>query len=654
MRIAIFTDSYLPDINGVANSTRILRDELAKHGHDVLIVTTELPSGSDYVDDIPVLRLPGVEIKQMYGYRMSSVYSMRGMKEVKAFAPDIVHIQMEFGISAFGRIVAELLNIPSVYMYHTMWADYTHYLSRGIKGVDVIIKKIVEKLSRVYGKYCSELIVPSEKTAEVLRSYGITRNINIIPTGLELNHFADVEDKDVQAVKDEYGLNGKFTVLFLGRIAAEKSIDWLLKAAAKARTGVPNLQVMIVGGGPSLDDLKDQAEALGISEITTFTGPKFMTEVPAYYHAADLFVTSSVTETQGLTIIEAMAAGLPVLARYDQNFENVVLDGENGYFYETIDELADKITALSAEDLTPLQDKARRHAHHFSSETFYDKMFSVYQRAINSFIYEYTVESIAKDDRKRQYVTFRCDNHTIRIGCSQAALERYGLMVGETISREELDALKDLEKVDDAYRQALKWLEYKDYSYEMMSKRLSGAGYDTMQTEMTMELLIQHHLIDDREYAHEQVEKALRQGYGIKRAAVNLKREGVAAYVIDETLETLSGDDEIARAKELVEKLYRENTSRSPAALVASIRNKLFRKGFSEDTVSRAMAEVPMDFPKDHTRQLLEKEYARVYKRYSAKFEDRRLLKNKIITFLVQKGYTYEDVTALMADVWEG
>ena len=121
MKIAIFTDTFLPDINGVATSVSILREELIAHGHDVMIVTTVLPKDSDYVDRIPVIRINGLDLKHLYGYRMAPIYSSHAMKDITAFAPDVIHVQTEFGIGVFARIVGRHLHVPVVYTYHTIY-----------------------------------------------------------------------------------------------------------------------------------------------------------------------------------------------------------------------------------------------------------------------------------------------------------------------------------------------------------------------------------------------------------------------------------------------------------------------------------------------------------------------------------------------------
>ena len=343
MRIGIFTDTYLPDINGVATSSNILARELIKHGHDVIVVTTELPEGSKYQDQGHVIRVPGLDLKKIYGYRLASIYSFSGMKEIKEFDPEIIHIQTEFGVGIFGKIVGEILDIPVCYTYHTMWRDYSHYISRGIGPVDSVMKKIIEKISKVYGNSCAQLIVPSNKTKVALESYGIDNNIAVIPTGLELDRFYQRNEHLVNLIKDEYHLHHKFVITFLGRIAPEKSIDFILESLQQFLKEHDDALLMIVGGGPQLDDLKIYARELGLEDHVIFTGAKEPQEVPSFYHASSLFVSASTTETQGLTYIEAMASGLPVLARYDKNLEDVIKNGENGYFFNTIEELLDLV-----------------------------------------------------------------------------------------------------------------------------------------------------------------------------------------------------------------------------------------------------------------------------------------------------------------------
>lgn len=657
MNIALFSDTYLPDINGVATSTHILKNELKKHGHQVLVVTTILPHNSDYIDeDEYVLRLPGIDLKKLYGYRVSNIYSFKGMRELKEFEPDIIHIQTEFGIGIFGKIAGEILNVPVCYTYHTMWADYSHYIApSNIKSADSVAKKIIEKISKIYGDSCSELIVPSQKTADVLRDYGISNSIHVVATGLQLDHFS-IENKNQEMtdkIISEYHLENRFVVTFLGRIAPEKSVDLLIEAMSDISKKNSHICLMIVGGGPQLDELKELTKKLHLEHCVLFTGPKESQLVPSYYHVSDLFVSASITETQGLTFIEAMASGIPVLARHDKNLEGVIIDGENGYFFTDKNDLVEKILSLSQTDLSELSQNAVKDAMQYSSENFYQKIMDVYQKALSKHHYCYKVVSITPDKNNTSLVSFQFDYHQVMIKLSAQVIERYGLFVGQVVDREELDALKDQEKVALAYHQALKYLTYKDYTYAKMRKKLSNKGdFDDIQIDMTMDILVQKNLIDDVEYTQNYFQKASRLGMGVQKIVYNLKKEGVSSLVIDEYLSTYSSDLEYDKAMEIVKKLYSENVARPPYALIQNIKNKLFNKGFSQDIVEKAINDFNFEFPKEHTMNLLKKEYQRVYKRYKNRY-DSRILKSKIITFLVQKGYEYDDVIEMINELWE-
>lgn len=652
MNIAIFTDTYLPDLNGVATSSRILHDELVKHGHHVLVVTTELPSGSDYQDDALTVRIPGIDIKKLYGYRASTIYSFDGMKEIREFMPDVIHVQTEFGVGIFGRIVGEILNVPVCYTYHTMWTDYSHYLSRGVKPIDVVMKKIIEKISKIYGNSCAQLIVPSQKTADELSSYGIEKNMNVIGTGLVLDRFSPQHRNEeiIQDIKKTYHLDDHFVILFLGRIAQEKSIDVLIEAMEDIIKEREDALLLIVGGGPSLSTLKDLVKEKGLEDCVIFTGPKDSKLVPQYYHVADAFVSASTSETQGLTYIEAMASGLPVFARYDRNLEDVIKNGENGFFFETKEELIEELVSFDEEDKR-ISQQALIDSQQFSSEIFYEKILAVYQKAIDSFTYCYKISSISK--AKTGYLmTVNEGNQQFLVKLTKQSIEEFQLCEGLDIDRETLDILRDLEQVQDCYNAALKLLSYKDYSSSKLKARLEKKGpYSDEVISHTIAHLEEKKLIDDYEYCYNYIESSLNKGYGFNRAVASLKKEGMSADIINHTLEAFSDELEYDKAIEIIEKLYNANHTRSPNALIANIKSKLFNKGFKTETVDRALDHVEMHFPEEETQALLKQEYERAYRRYHNKYEGQSL-KNKIVQFLMRKGYEYSDITSLLEEVW--
>ena len=656
MNIALFTDTYAPDINGVATSSAILRDEFIKHGHQVLVVTTELPTDSDYQDhDELILRLPGIDLKKLYGYRASRIFSFKGMKEIKEFDPQVIHIQTEFGVGIFGKIAGEILNVPVCYTYHTMWADYAHYLTHGTNTAAThVARKIIEKISKIYGDTCTELIVPSYKTADALKEYGISKDIHVVPTGLQLERFDRVHCQPdvVQKIKEEYHLQDCFVVTFLGRIAPEKSIDVLINAMNRIQKSHPHIRLMLVGGGPQIEELQQQVQDMHLEDVISFTGVKDGSLVPSYYHASNLFVSASLTETQGLTFIEAMASGIPVLARYDENLKDVIEEGRNGYFFHSEDELVEKLVMMSQMDLTAMSQHAYEDAKQFSSERFYEKIMTVYEKALSNHHYCYEVKSMIKKDPLHYRVSFACTHHQFILELSQKVIDRYGLSVGQVVDKEELDALRDQQQVAKAYNQALKYLSYHDYTYAKMRQRLAEKDYDDIQLDMTMDLLVQKRLIDDEEFTKNYFAKAKNMGIGVHKIVSHLKNEGVSPFLIDEYLSDYSSDFEYDKAIELIRKLYEQNTTKPKHALIAYIKNKLFYKGFSQDVVEKALQEFDFVMPEEHTQMLLRKEYERVYKRYKNRY-DSRILKSKIITFLVQKGYEYNDVIEMMNEMWE-
>ena len=653
MRIAIFSDTYTPDINGVATSTKILKDELINHGHEVLVVTSELPSESDYEDDPNdnILRVPGLEIQALYGYRACNIYSFKGMKEIKSMNIEVIHVQTEFGIGIFGRIVGEALNIPVVYTYHTMWADYSHYVNPiNSTAIDGLIKKAITRISKFYGDKSAELIVPSIKTKEALEKYGLHKNMHIIPTGLELDKFdpKNKDDKLINQIKEKYGIKEQFIVTFLGRIAKEKSIDVLIDAMKEIVKENDNILCLIVGGGPYLDELKELVKDDQIEKYIIFTGPKPSQEVPSYYHLSNVFVSASVTETQGLTYIEAMASGIPAVARYDQNLENVIIDGVNGYFFKETNELVSILLNMMNSDCSKMAREAYLHAMKFSSEVFYEKVIDVYKLAIKQKYYTYKVKSIYEIKDSMNEVIFLFDESEIILELSDKIIKSYELEVGKEISKETFDILKDHEQVTRAYNKALKFLTVKDYTYNQMKKKLMDSGnYDDAQLDTTLELLQNKNLINDEEYTVNYLKRCTRLGVGLNKAIYNLRNYGVSDEIIDQCLEKNSFDDEYLAATKIIDTYYNRNIGFSYKAMLKKIHDKLYIKGFTNEAIEKALSDYDFEFDYEKEHNALEKEFIKQKKKYSKKY-DTNQLKEKIINNLLRKGYNYEDIKEIM------
>ncbi len=387
MRIALFVDTYPPEINGVATSVKSLRDILVKHGNEVVVVTTN-PFSNEVTYEDGVIRLPGPEMKKMYGYRAAGFYNRKAMKLLRQFDPEIIHIQSEWGIGIFGRVVIKKLKCPSIYTYHTMYEDYTYYVTKGY--FDRIGKHIVRNYAKSIINHVDGVITPSEKTKDYMRRIGMDVYTHVIPTGVDFSKFdpASLDQNVVNDLKKKFGISDDlFVLLSLGRIASEKSIDFSIKSFKRFLEKYPEIKtkMVIVGKGPAEEELKELTKTLGIEDKVVFTGPCKPSEVQYYYQLGNAFVSASLSETQGLTYMEAMASRLYTLGRYDHNLLDVIKEGTTGYFFENEDEFADKLHNVynfyKNKDETMLNE-AIKAIDHYSIETFYTSVMEAYNHVI--------------------------------------------------------------------------------------------------------------------------------------------------------------------------------------------------------------------------------------------------------------------------------
>ena len=231
MRIGIFTDTYPPYINGVSTSVAMLETALKKQGHQVYIVTVNNEKMQyKYENEDHIIRIPGVPIG-IYDYRLTGVYPLKAVSKIRKWNLDVIHSQTEFGVGSFARIIAKQFNIPLVHTYHTMYEDYVHYITKGyFNGPS---KKIVEYLTNFYcDQTATELIVPTKKTYDLFKNkYHYTRNVHIIPTGIEVERFYEenFDQNELDELRASIGLSKEqFATLFVGRLGKEKSIEVLI------------------------------------------------------------------------------------------------------------------------------------------------------------------------------------------------------------------------------------------------------------------------------------------------------------------------------------------------------------------------------------------------------------------------------------------
>ncbi len=387
MKIAIFSDTYPPEINGVATSCRNLYRTLTAHGQEVRVVTTN-PWNEELFEDGDIIRIPGIKLKKLYGYRAAPFFNRHAMNLIHDFHPDVIHSQHDAGIGQFGFIAAGRLNVPVVYTFHTMYEDYTYYATKGF--LDRVAKGIVRQYIHHKSKTADEFICPSNKIKEYMRSIGIDSYVSVIPTGIDFAAFdkKKTSRKTVLDLKKKFGIpTNAYVILSLGRVAKEKSIDICLRGYAKYLEGKPSRETafVVVGGGPALSELKRLAAKLGIDKRVYFVGPVNPDEVPKYYQLGNCFVSASITETQGLTFMEAMASSLVLFARYDDTLLGTIKDGSNGFFFIDEDDFARKlpsIVSLSGSRLQAIKDNALASIEPYSLERFYTNVMEVYGRAV--------------------------------------------------------------------------------------------------------------------------------------------------------------------------------------------------------------------------------------------------------------------------------
>ena len=388
MIIGIFTDTYLPDLNGVATATKTLRDVLVSKGHRVIIITTGLKGQKKFSYENDVMRVPGKAIKSLYDYRMSFIFNSKAYKILKKIPFDVFHIQQEFPISIFGRIIAKKLSIPIVYTFHTSYENYSAYISKGKRQAAVAKKLIVSLIKRIV-QMKGEVITPSFKTRKLLLSYGVSKYINVVPNAIDLSQYNQEKDSEREMwFRKANDIVNKKIVIYLGRLAAEKNVDELINGfnRYKIRYQDTDTVFLIVGDGPAKESLMKEAGKLPFANDIRFLGKVPHDDTAFYYSIADVFLSASLSETQGLTYSEAIESNTIVLAKYDFNLDLLIQDNVTGFYYDDIDSLVDRINDVLT--LSPDEKKRicynakRRNAYLFSKDTYYERIIHVYKKAI--------------------------------------------------------------------------------------------------------------------------------------------------------------------------------------------------------------------------------------------------------------------------------
>lgn len=370
MRIALFTDTYLPQTNGVARTLHRLTGHLRRRGIEHLLFTPKSTPEQFHADPVrPITSIPFF----LYPECRLALPLMTIRNELNAFQPDLLHLATPFNVGLSGLRYAHKHNLPHIASYHTHFDRYLEYYR---------MKAIVPlywKYMKWFHRSCDAILAPSQETVDCLRAQGFSR-LGIWSRGVDCELYTP--DKRTDDVRARYGITAPVLLLYVGRIAPEKDLVTLMEAMRLLPDSVSGaVQLLVVGDGPQLPELRTLAP-----ENVIFTGYKHGEELAELYASADAFVFPSATETFGNVVLEAMASGLPVIAANAGGSKDLVVSGVTGRLFEPHQpgQLADTLALLvpQADSLAAMGQEGRRAALTRSWELIFDKLIENYAKAI--------------------------------------------------------------------------------------------------------------------------------------------------------------------------------------------------------------------------------------------------------------------------------
>ncbi len=348
MRIGVFTDSWKPYLSGVVRSIDTFADELAALGHELYIFAPGYPRHTRREGNVfrfvslPALTNPGFRLGIPVSPRLRSTAAQLGL--------DVIHVHAPFLLGQLGARLARHLNLPLVFTYHTLYHRYAHYvpLPRGIS------EQVALRWSRDFSNRCDLVIAPTAGVRDFLVELGVGAPIEVVPTGIYPERF---RQGDPGWLRRTFGLGDGPVLLYVGRLAHEKNLPFLFRVFQRVSRELPQSRLVLVGTGPQEADFRREVSRLGLAGAVVFAGRRYQQELAHCYAGADLFTFPSVTETQGIVLAEAQAAGLPVVAIRSFGTSDMVEDGRDGFLCDEASE-----TAFAGAVLRLLRDRGLRSA----------------------------------------------------------------------------------------------------------------------------------------------------------------------------------------------------------------------------------------------------------------------------------------------------
>ena len=325
MRVGIFTDSYRPYSSGVVFSIDLFTRDLTEMGHEISIFA---PSYPHCEKESRIFRFISVPSPTNHDFCVAIPISLKLKRAMKKLKPDIIHVHSPFLLGRLGAKYARNLGVPLVFTFHTLYDQYIHYFPFARE----VAREMTIRYYRDFCNNCDLVIAPTSVIADHLVENGVTTAIEAIRTGVDIERFDSRESVWVQR---KYGLPEETRILlFVGRLGQEKNIPFLMEVYARVVDEHPDTRLVLVGAGPEEANLRRRARELGIQEKVIFAGKVGREEIANYYCSSYLFVFTSVTETQGLVLGEAKAAGVPAVAVRAFGVSEMVKDCEDGFLTE--------------------------------------------------------------------------------------------------------------------------------------------------------------------------------------------------------------------------------------------------------------------------------------------------------------------------------
>ncbi len=428
----MFTNTFTPHVGGVARSVQGLVDELRRLGHDVLVVAPQFEHMDE--DERDILRIPAVQHFNGSDFSLPMPVPITVARVMKYFRPELVHSHHPFLLGETALRIAVSHNIPIVFTHHTRYEQYTHYLP----GDSVPLKHFVLDLVNGYCNLCNAVVAPSRSIADMLMGQGVQSPLEVIPTGVDPLYFVEKEEQPWRRQLDIP--QDVFVVGHVGRLAPEKNLSFLGQTVCRFLQQNPAAHFLLIGEGPAKEELLASFVHQGLENRIHLKGIMDRRRLAKAYCCMDVFAFTSQSETQGLVVAEAMAAGTPVVAIDAPGVREIVVDGQNGRLLQ-IEEHSKFIQALEwvarlpVEKRIQLSKRARRTAATLSLESSVRRMLELYTARISA---EPSIplitESLWQKARKRISTEFEI-------------LKNYGHAIEDTIHW--LPLIKGLQKTEE-------------------------------------------------------------------------------------------------------------------------------------------------------------------------------------------------------------